>query len=541
MDGARIMIVEDNTMVAEDCRECLESYGFRVSSIRASGEDAVKNAEKERPDAVLMDIKLRGALDGIDAASQIHARFDIPVVFLSAYSDDDLLQRARQVGAFGYLVKPFKERELYTMLETTLYRVKMEKERRRMESRLQKMQKMEAIGRLAGGVAHDLNNMLSIIMGYTQSAMDLMDPAGAANEDLQEVLAAAHRSAELVKQLLTFARRQVIAPKVLDMNKEVETNLDRLRRLIGENVELIWRPGERLWPLKMDPSQIDQVLTHLCINAKEAISAEGRIIIATGRETFDSKSCRVHEGAAPGEYVFLRISDNGCGMAGDALKTLFEPFFTTKEFGEQCGLGLSVIYGIVRQNDGFIEVHSTPEEGSTFNIYLPRYISKTDEKSAAKQPEKEHYRVRKTILLVEDEPAILRMTAMMLKRQGYAVLTASTPKEAIRLAKTHGGEINLVMTDVVMPEINGRELVRCLLSHYPDLKSLYMSGHSADTVFQRGYLEGHTHFIQKPFSRKDLEAKVCKVLSEETKDTESRSLAPEAAHAVLDELHGNEP
>lgn len=375
MVSARIMIVEDNTAVAEDCRECLESCHFSVTSIRALGEDAVEHAGKERPDAVLMDIKLRGDMDGIEAAARIHDRYNIPIVFLSAYSDNDLLQRAKQVGSFGYLVKPFDERELFTTLELALYKARSEKQRLQMEARLQEVKKMEAIGQLAGGIAHDLNNMLSIILGYTQAAMEAVDSDGTVYQDLGEVFVAAQRSSGLIKQLLTFASKQIITPKVIDLNVEIEKMITPLNQLVGDQITLAWHPISNLWLVEADPAQIEQILYDLCKNAKDAICGNGRITIKTGMAVFDPASCPDHEGNMFGEFVFLTVSDDGHGMDKETLARLFEPFFTTRKFGRGTGLGLATIHGIVKQNNGFITVYSEPGKGATFNIYLPRHLA----------------------------------------------------------------------------------------------------------------------------------------------------------------------
>jgi signal transduction histidine kinase len=506
------MVVEDNATVAEDCRESLEELGYSVTSISATGEASIANAERERPDAILMDIKLRGEMDGIEAAAQIHDRFEIPVVFLSAFSDRDLLRRARQTGSFGYLVKPFRQHELVATLEMAIYKAKAEKERRRLEARLQEGRKMEAIGRLAGGIAHDFNNMLSVMLGYTRMAMGKVDPAGSVYQDLQEVYAAAERSTDLVKQLLTFARKQIIEPKIIDLNEVVEKMMSLLRRLIGEEIDLVWAPAEKLWPVKMDPSQIDQILANLCVNAKDAISGVGTISIQTGMATFDPADGCGHEERHPGDFVLLTVRDDGKGMDKDILANLFEPFFTTKELGKGTGLGLSTIYGIVQQNSGFIDVHSAPDQGSIFDIYLPRFISETDEPPAVAASEQVVSDGHETVLLVEDEPTILKMVTMMLENQGYAVLSAATPEEAIRLMETHTGELDLLMTDVVMPGMNGRELSRHLMVHYPNLKCLFMSGYTADIVADHGVLEPGVHFIQKPFSPEDLATKIRQAL-----------------------------
>jgi PAS domain S-box-containing protein len=376
-------------------------------------------------------------------------------------------------------------------------------EREQLHAQLQQAQKMESVGRLAGGVAHDFNNMLGVIFGHTEMALEDADPAAPLYASLQAIQHAAERSAALTRQLLAFARKQTIAPKVIDINETVAGMLNMLRRLIGEDIDLLWQPGKDLPPVKVDPAQIDQLLANLCVNARDAIAGQGKITIGTGAKTFDEAYCADHFGFLPGEYLVLEVSDDGCGMDKKILNHIFEPFFTTKEQGKGTGLGLASVFGMVQQNQGFIYVDSEPGKGTAFKIYLPAYA----EKSAGvveKAPDLPTEQGNETILLVEDEPAILQMTTMMLTRLGYTVVAAATPGEAIRQALEYRGKIDLLMTDVVMPEMNGRELAGNLLSHYPDLKRLFMSGYTADIIAHHGVLDEGVHFTQKPFSMKEL-------------------------------------
>jgi signal transduction histidine kinase/ActR/RegA family two-component response regulator len=386
-----------------------------------------------------------------------------------------------------------------------------EEEKEKLEGQLNQAQKMESVGRLAGGVAHDFNNMLGVILGHTELALLRTDDKNKLCSDLKEIQKAAKRSADITKQLLAFARKDIISPKKLDLNDIVESMLNMLRRLIGEDIDLVWQPATHLWPVKMDPTQIDQILANLCVNARDAIDGVGKLTIETGRKTFDEEYCKEHAGFIPGDFVLLAVSDNGCGMDKDTLKNLFEPFFTTKEVGKGTGLGLATIYGIVKQNNCFINVYSEPGQGSTFKIYLPRLVDDEDIDKAV--PEKKAAAGgTETILLVEDEPTILRMTRMMLERIGYSVLPAATPGEAIDLAKTHADKIHLLMTDVVMPEMNGRDLAGQLIPLYPEIKLLFMSGYTANVIAHHGELDDGVAFIQKPFSMEDMTEKVREVL-----------------------------
>ncbi len=399
---------------------------------------------------------------------------------------------------------------LAAQLEETRQRQAHEK----LEEQYRQAQKLESVGRLAGGVAHDFNNMLSLIMGHAELAIDQLDPSNPLYESFQEIINGAQRSADLTRQLLAFARKQTISPKVINLNRVVEGMLKMLRRLIGEDIDLSWMPGEDLWRINVDPTQIDQVLANLCVNARDAISGVGKITIETTNFLVDEVYCSEKSNCVPGEYVQLVISDNGCGMDKETLNQIFEPFFTTKGMGEGTGLGLATVYGIVKQNKGFIDVYSELGHGTAFKIFLPRYVGKTDpikKKNAVSAAKIGH----ETILLVEDEPAILKMSVKMLEKQGYKVLAANTPGEAIELAEIHGGQIDLLMTDVIMPEMNGRDLARRILSIYPSLKRLFMSGYTADVIAHHGVLDKEMCFIQKPFTKKELTSKVREVLDQD--------------------------
>ncbi|OGQ88977.1 MAG: hypothetical protein A2512_09755 [Deltaproteobacteria bacterium RIFOXYD12_FULL_56_24] len=384
-------------------------------------------------------------------------------------------------------------------------------EKVKLEEQLRQAQKMEAIGTLAGGVSHDFNNMLSVIIGHAEMALRKVDPTDPFFASLQEIRKAAGRSADLTRQLLAFARKQTVVPKVLDLNVTLEGMLKMLRRLIGEDIDLAWLPGSGLWPVLMDPSQIDQILANLCVNARDAIAGVGKVTIETRNAVIDEGYCAEHPEVVAGEYLLLSVSDNGCGMDRLTAGKVFEPFFTTKELGRGTGLGLSTVYGIVKQNNGFVNVYSEPGHGSTFNVYLPRHDAKIEEipqESRALPMAGGH----ETILLVEDEAAILDMTRQMLEGIGYRVLIASTPAEAIQLAKKHPGEIRLLLTDVVMPEMNGQELAKTLLGLYPGIRPLFMSGYAGNIIQRHGELDEGDNFIQKPFSIRALAAKIREVL-----------------------------
>ncbi|SPF50529.1 putative Histidine kinase [Syntrophobacter sp. SbD1] len=386
-----------------------------------------------------------------------------------------------------------------------------EEERKKLEEQFFQAQKMESVGRLAGGVAHDFNNMLGVIIGRAEMAMQQDISNDKLQNNLREILKAGKRSADLTRQLLAFARKQTTIPKILDLNDTISGMLNMLRRLIGEDIDLSWQPGLDLWKVKIDPSQVDQILANLAVNARDAISGVGAITLRTENVVIDDSNRAETPEFISGQYVLLTVSDTGTGMSKEVRENIFEPFFTTKELGKGTGLGLSTVYGIVKQNDGFIYVASELAKGTTFQIYLPRFEAENAQVPSGEATGKPPTGTE-TILLVEDDESILDLTKVILEELGYTVLAASTPKQAIHLVEEHPGDIHLLITDVVMPEMNGRELAKQLGAIRPNLKCLYMSGYTTDVMAHRGILDEGVGFIQKPFLSYDLAAKVRQVL-----------------------------
>ena len=381
----------------------------------------------------------------------------------------------------------------------------------RLAAQLQQTQKMDSIGRLAGGVAHDFNNMLTVILGHSEMTLLREDLDPGLRNHLEEVHRAAMDSAAIVRQLQAFARKQTIAPRIIDLNPTIGGAIQMLQRLVGEDIDLAWRPAEALWPVKVDPAQIDQILVNLCANARDAIAGIGQIAIETDNVGLDAAFCAAHPGTVPGDYARVTVRDTGGGMDPETLSHVFEPFYTTKAPGKGTGLGLPMVYGVVKQNEGYIDVSSAKGRGTVVQVYLPRHGDKaTAPPSAApaSPPATDH----KTILLVEDEPAILAMTAEVLDHLGYAVRAAHSPVEAIRMAKEHAGEIHLLLTDVIMPGMNGRDLARTLRDLRPGLRFLFMSGYSADIIAHDGILDEGMNFLHKPFTKAALAAKIRAVL-----------------------------
>lgn len=354
--------------------------------------------------------------------------------------------------------------------------------------------------------------MLQTIMGTTELLLGETAPDDPRIEDLHEIEKAARRSADLTRQLLAFARKQTIEPKALGLNAVVTDTMKMLRRLIGEDIELIWNPASALWRVKLDPSQFDQILTNLVVNARDAITGSGKVTIETGNVVFDEAYCQVHPEVNPGDYVMLSVSDDGCGMDKETLARLYEPFFTTKADGKGTGLGLATVYGIVSQNEGFITVTSEPWAGTTFKIYLPRYV-----KSAARDPQRQKAGKTQsgveTVLLVEDEGSLLRLARRFLEALGYHVLSAGSPIVALRLADEFVGEIHLLLSDVIMPGMDGHQLLQRLSTKRPAMKCLFMSGYPSDAIAHCGVLEKGVFLIHKPFSKNELGIKLREVFS----------------------------
>jgi len=418
-----------------------------------------------------------------------------------------------------YQVRAFRPRPLhFCVIFTDITERKCaEQERSRLEEQIQLAQRMEAVGRLAGGIAHDFNNMLAIIVSSAELALDRPALTPHLADDLQTIIKTSQRAAELVKQLLAFASKQPISPRFINLSETVCAIVPMLKRALGEDITLNCETAKHLWPVRMDPSQIDQILINLTVNARDAIKGAGHISIRTQNVGAASLAGTLPNDVSDCDYVLLTVSDDGCGMDDENMAHIFEPFFTTKPVGVGTGLGLSTIYGIVKQNNGFIRVSSEPGKGTVFNIYLPRAdVSPSDAPV--------HTPVRlappsapadaKTILLVEDEVMLLRLTAAMLRKLGYTVLVASNPDEAVEIARAHAGSIDLLLTDVVMPGMSGRALRDRLTSQRAGIRCLYMSGYTANIINHHEVTEHETFdFIQKPFSIESLQAKLTAIFS----------------------------
>ncbi len=538
IDGRRIAVLKGSVQYAE-LRKMVAGFGFSVSFVEADSFDEAYRAVLDgRADAVVVNY-----FSG-DYFSRIYDLKKTPVVFnpvnlhfavpRGKHGDvlgaiDRHLQRLKGEPKSAYyravqrwMEPPIKEvfpRWFWWMIAGValvaailggyflLLRWLLKKQSRRLTEaaeRLSQTQRMEAIGRLAGGIAHDFNNMLTVISGYSELLLSTTPLDSPARKPLEAVLDAARRSAEITRQLLAFARKQSVQPRPLDLNGVIERSHYLLGRLLGEHVAVEVNLTVPLWQVLLDPGQAAQILFNLCINARDAMPEGGTIKIATAHRSFTDQDAARHEGAVAGDYVELVVTDTGHGMDKETVNHIFEPFYTTKQPGKGTGLGLATVYGVVTQNGGFVAVDSAPGKGSSFHVFLPRYregaapvlFSQSDRDVVQGNGE--------VILVVEDDALIRRLVCTMLEQIGYRPIEADGPAVAVRLAAEYKDVIALLLTDVVMPGMTGRDLARLFMSHYPALKVLFMSGYTSDALAHQGVVEEGFHFIQKPFSVADL-------------------------------------
>jgi signal transduction histidine kinase len=419
-----------------------------------------------------------------------------------AYTDEDV-RLADRIGS--QIAGAVANAQLYAE------RIQSEKERAALEEQLRQSQKMEAIGRLAGGIAHDFNNLLTVIKGYSQLSLLNLEQSHPLRAGVENIQSAADRASDLTYQLLAFSRRQIMEMKVIDLNTVLKNLEKMLKRMIGEDIELVFVLAEDLGRVKADSGQIDQVLLNLAVNAKDAMPKGGKLTIETAKVFLDEAYARNHAGVIPGHYVMFSVSDTGVGMTPEVKERVFEPFFTTKEAGKGTGLGLSTVYGIVKQSGGNIWVYSELGKGTTFKIYLPE-VEESLEKRVGKVEEKEPPHGNETILIVEDDEKVRELAVQILEKYGYTILKASQGNEALSICEEHKGLIHLMVTDVVMPGMDGQELVKYFRCQHPETKVLYMSGYTDNTIVHHGVLEKGMNYMQKPFTVEGLAKKVREVL-----------------------------
>ena len=512
----------------------------------SSGEEGIHKAITGHPDTILLDIHMPG-MDGFETCRElknIGATAHIPIIMLTAVRTDSKSRvKALDLGADAFLTKPIDESALAAQVRAML-RIKQAEDRlrddkihlealvkervaelrqvnrqlvkeieerkqaeqaqKKLEQQLIHAQKLESVGRLAGGIAHDFNNMLSIILGYSEMMQEDMMPDDPNYEPINEISAAANRSAKLTGQLLTFARKQTVSPQILDLNETIPRMMEMLHRLLREDINLNFMPADTPCMVNIDPTQLDQVLVNLCINAGDAINGAGQISITAENVFINDANIGENLDLPAGRYVKLSVIDTGCGMDKNMIPNIFEPFFTTKEMAKGSGLGLSTVYGIVRQNNGSIDVSSQPGKGSTFTILLPEH-KKTADTGDSHRENKVLDKQNATILLVEDEESLLNLGRQLLEQLGYTVLATHSPKEALRISADHPDQIQLLITDVIMPEMNGHELADKLKKERPHIQCIYVSGYPAQVLSSEKILEAGTHFLPKPYKKEDLE------------------------------------
>lgn len=634
MTETTVLVVEDERIIAKGLEKRLKGLGYGVAGFAASGNEAIAQACTMSPDIVLMDINLGNGIDGVEAAQRIREKVDIPVVFLTAFSDMATLQRAKLTQPHGYILKPYEDKDLQTAIEIGVYRHRMEREarenaqwltatlgsigdgviatdgkgrvrfmnplaerltgwsqeeaaqrdirevfqiieeksrgvvenpvlgaietgevltlapdtalidrrggehpiddsaapirdlngkvfgavlvfrdiseRRRLEERLRQAQKMEAIGRLAGGIAHDFNNVMTVITGFSELLQ-----SGDLTEDehqdyVQQIHDAALRASALTRQIMAFSRKQVLAPRVIDLNGIVREMSGMIRRLIGSHIEFTTHLAASMDKVKVDPSQVSQILLNLAANARDAMPDTGRLILTTANAVIDEIRAAQFSEVKPGRYAMLTVADTGCGMPPEVLDHVFEPFFTTKEAGKGTGLGLATVFGIIKQSEGHIEVDSVVGSGTTFRIYLPQ----TDEEPEAgngHEPLKS-IRGRETILLVEDDDMVRQMTKMALERSGYKVYDAPNGEAGFEMAQLCRDRIDLLITDLVMPRTSGREVAERVKRLRPDIRVLYITGYTEDIVIRRGVELAAIDLLEKPFTPAALTRRVREIL-----------------------------
>jgi len=388
-----------------------------------------------------------------------------------------------------------------------------EESEEKMQEAMQHTQKMELIGRLAGGIAHDINNVLTAILGHVEIVIDDMEGSNLYSENLLNIRDSTMRAANLIHQLLAFARKQTIQPEVLCLDAALEAEMPMLQELVGQQVQLRWRPGAREASLFLDPSQLDQIMTNLCANSRDAMNSHGSVTVETSIICVEPSDCIAgHPCQTPGNFVTISVIDTGYGIDESVLPHIFEPFFTTKEVSKGTGLGLSTVYGIVKQNKGFLDCQSVPGKGVRFTLYLPLFEVKSKKSRAKSRSACNGSDGRKTILLVDDNQAIVQVIKSLLEKNGYGVIAVTAPVDAIGIMKKSANSIDLLLTDVVMPEINGKELAARLRTLSPGLKTLFMSGYSMDITDLDG-TSSTTYFIRKPFRINDLAGKIRTMLT----------------------------
>ena len=528
MDGERIhiLLVEDEEAHSELIRRAFQPRGENVRFTVAGSLQAARACLAESPpDLVIADLLLPDG-KSIELLPQSGEAPTFPFILMTSHGDEYVAVEAMRAGALDYVTK--SETTLSDMPRVTDRALREwnhiaerrlgEEEKKRLEEQLRQSQKMEAVGQLAGGIAHDFNNLLQAILGYTELGLADIPSEESLRQDFEQIQKAAERAATLTRQLLAFSRRQLLRPVDVALN-EIITDLSKiLLRVIGEHIELKLNLGRALPFIHADTGTLEQVLMNLCVNARDAMPDGGELTLATQEAHIDAQTALDHHWATEGHYVQLSVTDSGIGMQSDVLERVFEPFFTTKEAGKGTGLGLAMVYGIVRQQDGLVRVRSQPGHGTTFDIYLPivENALKVDEENGT---DRTTARGTETLLLAEDEEIVLTLASRVLKENGYTVLTARDGEEAVRVFEANADTITLAVLDVVMPKMSGRGVHDRIKAMRPDIQVLFSSGYNTDAVHSRFVAEEGLQIIQKPYAPTDLLRKVREILDTEPAST----------------------
>ncbi len=636
MNKTQILVVEDEGIVAKDLQAMLRGMGYHVPATVGTGDAAIQTAAQNQPDLILMDIQLRGGIDGVQAAAAINSQQDVPILYLTANSDEATLQRAKGTAPFGFLVKPFEERAIQAGIEMALYKHQTDKqmrereqwlsttltsiadavittdaagnitflnaaaeelsgwtfaealgcpyskvflisaeanepalsdrvaaallkgesgsfneqtvlvrhdgsekpivhsvapirqgrdkqidgcvivfndisERRKLEDQLRHAQKMDAIGKLAGGIAHDFNNAITAIIGYAELIMRKTEKGTQFHEDAGQIVRAGEHSARLTHQLLAFSRKQVLQPRCLDLQQELAGVEGLVRRLIGTNIRLVTKVAPDLWRTMADAGQMQQVVMNMAINARDAMTKGGQLTIELSNVSLTPlEALRIQEGIS-GDFVLLKITDTGSGMSPDIMRRIFEPFFTTKGPGKGTGLGLATCFGIIKQTSGMISVASEVGVGTSFFIYLPKANSSRSELEYGLEVEGP-VRGSETILVVEDEDILRELAVQVLESFGYRVLAAADGFEAVTILQREAHQIDLVLSDLVMPRMGGRELVTWMREKYGHIRVVFTSGYTDDEIVRAAIEGAEVEYIQKPYTPNALTQKIRRVL-----------------------------
>lgn len=512
MTPSRIMVVEDERIVALHIRQQLEKLGYEVPAVVASGEQALRSIDRDRPDLILMDIRIDGSIDGIETASRVPPEYRIPVVYLTAYSEEATLNRARATTPHGYLLKPFSERELHATIQMALERNKAEKARETQEEQLHQAQKLEAIGQLAGGVAHDFNNLLAVIQGNLE-LMQERAPSPEMSEMIGDALKAAGRGTSLTQQLLSYSRRQPLMPQILEIPNLVTELTSLLRRLLGETIEIQTRLPDGMWKIRADQNQLESALINLAVNARDAMPDGGTLSIEGTNTKIDGPRPELAGDVTQGRYASVAVSDTGTGMPDDVAERALEPFYTTKPQGKGTGLGLSQVFGFVRQSGGAMQISSALGAGTRVELLFPAVDGPVSElKPRVSLMDLPMAQAGECILLVEDDEMVRSLVSRILTSLGYQTIEAEEGHEAFQIIES-SRRIDLMITDLVLPKgMNGAVLARNARERRPDFKVLFMSGYAADTIQQAEDMSDTFELIQKPFTKMALANKIRAIL-----------------------------